>query len=198
MSVRKWLFPLALAGLATASVALAAPQLGRPAVTDASRQATLTPQDEAAVQQLKDLWKQARIARLELRLAEAKGAPESEVAAKQKAVEEARGRMRQWRADHPELAQQLRQGLRSGRGMGARGGRGGLGMQHRRGMGGDGQGVRGGRGLRGMMGGGRGEGMRLRQRDPSQCPYVQSAPAAQPEAPAPQPEEPQQQTQPEQ
>jgi hypothetical protein len=208
MSVRKWLLPLALAGLATASVALAAPELKRPAVTDAAAVDKLSPQDQAAVEELRGLWKQAHIASLELRLAEAKGAPESEIAAKQKAVEEARDRMRQWRADHPGLGRELRQGMRGGRGMGMRGGPrhrgggmgmrggrgmgpgGGMGMRGGRGMGpGGGMGMRGGRGMRGMMGDGRGRGMRLRQRDPSQCPYLQTAPSA----PS---EEPQQETQP--
>jgi hypothetical protein len=234
MSVRKWLVPLALVGLATASAALAAPELERPAATDAPAVDKLSPQEQAAVEELRGLWQQAHIANLELRLAEAKGAPERDIAAKQKAVEEARERMRQWRADHPGLGRQLRLGRHGGRGMGMRGGRGlrhhgggmgmrggrgtspgggmgmrggrgmgpdggmgmrggrgmgpdgGIGMRGGRGMGpGGGMGMRGGRGMRGMMGEERGRGMRLRQRDPSQCPYLQTAPSAPAEEPKP-------------
>ncbi len=115
--------------------------------------AGLTPEQQALVTQASDLGKQVRIAQLELRLAEAKEASESEIAAKAENVYRLRAKLHALAVKHPELA--LR-GAGRGEGHGWRHGRAGG-----RGCGGPamGRGQGGGHAWGGAsMGRGRGEG----------------------------------------
>lgn len=101
-----------------------------PATASSTKGSTgLTPEQQALVTQASDLGKQVRIAQLELRLAEAKEASESEIAAKAENVYRLRAKLHALAVKHPELG--LRgagrgedHGWRHGRGGGRGGGRG--------------------------------------------------------------------------
>ena len=150
---------LGLVLLASATVALAETKQD----PKAPAKPALTAEEQAALQQMKDLDKRLRIARLELALAEAKEAPEREIATKAEGVYRLQGEMHAFRVKHPGIGRLARQergqwrGGREARGGGRGWGRGaGMGRGGRHGMGGRGGGMgRGGR--RGM--GGRGGGM---------------------------------------
>ncbi len=128
--------------LASVTVALAeTKETPKPPVAPA-----LTAEQKATLQQMKDLHKRLRIARLELALAEAKEAPEREIAGKAEDMYRLQGEMHAFRAKHPEVGRLTRhargqggeQGMGPGCGCGGRGGE--MGMS-RRGMGGHGRGM---------------------------------------------------------
>lgn len=181
MKGRIWTIVAAVAVLALlASLAVGTTEKPAPAAADRPAvEKKLSPEQEASLAQLNDLRKQLRIAKLELRLLEAKEAPEKEIAAKAEQVYRLQGQLHAFVAKHRELG-----GLRTGRGRGlgaGPGGRMGLGrglgmgrglrgqgMGRSRGMMGQGMGPGrglGARGERGMgMGQGMGRGQELRER----------------------------------
>jgi len=205
-----WLVFTAAALLALAATTVMAQVKGAPA-RDAAP--ALTAEQQAVITEAKDLHKQIQIAQLELRLAELKGAPEKDIAAKAEDVYRLRGTLHALIAKHPEIAPAVRgQGRRGGRGGGIGGGRGmgrmgrGGGMGRGPGMGrggGMGRGMDqawdGGRGMgRGWRGGGpgAGQGQGLQSRDRQRLrihqPDLQNdvAPSPAPEPVAPPAEEP--------
>jgi len=148
---------LALCGLgavllASATVALAETKQE----TKAPEKPALTAEQQAAVEQMKDLHKRLRIARLELALAEAKEAPEREIAKKAEDVYRLQGQMHAFRVRHPGIGRLMRQ--ERGEWRGGRGGGEGRGRRGGHGMGRGGRHAMGGRGGRRGMGG-RGGGM---------------------------------------
>ncbi len=204
--MRRLLIAMAIGMLVMTSAALAAERTEGPRRGERmrGRSVQLTPEQKALLEQAKDLRKQIRIARLELLLAEAKDAPEGEIAAraehlyallgrqhafqvKHRALfRELRGRMgRRWRHGRGEAVAPGRRG--AGRGIGRGAGMGRHGMRGRgrgRGAGAgagmgwmQGQGLREqgrGRGMGGGMGRGRGAGMQRGWRGPI---YDETAPA---------------------
>ena len=151
-------------------------------ITAATREAAqradipeLTADERAVVEQARALQKDIRIARLELALAEAKEAPESEIAGKAENVYRLQGKAHALRAKHRELFGKLQRqrarrgpGMGFGRGqqMGPQGRRVGPGMGHgmRRGMG-QGVGPQMGHGMRRGMGPGVGAELGRRMRE---------------------------------
>lgn len=160
--------------LASATVALAETKQD----PKAPAKPALTAEEQAELQQMEDLDKRLRIARLELALAEAKEAPEKEIATKAEGVYRLQGEMHAFRVKHPGIGRLMRQeGHRWGGGPGmGRGGRhgmgergGGMGRGGRHGMGGRGGGMAApwaGEGRGRGMGHGQGRGMGL-ERDRS-------------------------------
>lgn len=141
--------------LASAAAGLAQTKEGQ-----APDRPALTAEEQAAVKEFGELHKRLRIARLELALAEAKEAPEQEIATKAEDVYRLQGEMHAFRVKHPGIGRLARRegaGWREGRGRGESGwGRGqGMGRGGRHGMGGRGGGMRpeGRRGMRGQGGG---------------------------------------------
>ena len=144
------------------------------------RKPELTEEDKAALRQSQDLQKALKIARLELALAEAKEAPQREIAGKAESVYRLQGELHALLVKHPVVARhQWREGAgrqwRRGQGWGRGEGRGsaheGMGRHGRRGMGrgggmDHGMGMGRGRGMgQGMgMGQGRGMGRMMRMR----------------------------------
>ena len=131
----------------------------------------LTAEQQAVLKQAQDLSKQIEINRLELRLAELKGASQDELAKKATEGNELRGQLQALWMKNPEVARAAwgERGHRRGAGRGMGPGAGmGQGRGHRHGRGGEGPGMGQGRGhgRRGWdqdpgmgMGFGRGEGM---------------------------------------
>jgi len=159
MRVRALTTAVAIGILAISAAVLAAGQADRPipAAAKGERAIQFTPEQQAFLDQAKELRKQALIARLELQLAEAKEAPEREIAQKAERLYSLLGEEHAFRVKNREVAQQLRQGRRERRGRGAQDE---LGLGGGRGRGGElGAGPgRGGRQGRGMGHGGRGFG----------------------------------------
>jgi len=156
--------------LASATVALAETKQD----PKAPAKPALTAKEQAALQQMKDLDKRLRIARLELALAEAKEAPEREIATKAEGVYRLQGEMHAFRVKHPGIGRLARQergqwrGGREARGGGRGWGRGaGMGRGGRHGMGGRGGGMAGP-----WAGEGRGRGMGWQMEAGQGCPFA--------------------------
>jgi len=161
MRTRVYVLPTAIAALALAATTLMAQAPERPLPEERPR---LTAEQQALVTEAKGLRKQIHIARLELALAEAKEAPEKEIAAKAEHLYRLRGRLHAMMVKHPELralAGSPRAGWRQGRGcgLGMQGQGPGMGRGGKRwGMHGAGPGM--GRGWQGGPGPGMGQGWR--------------------------------------
>ncbi len=195
-----------------ASALMAQERQAEPARPAAERQTApqLTPEQQAFVDQEKELRKQILIARLELQLAEAKEAPEPEIAAKAERFYSLMGTHHAFLVKNRGVAQQVRQrarqewqrrrgggaqgelglrrGPRGGRGMN-QSGRGGPGPRGQRGMGwGGGQGLSDqGQGRVRGMGGRGGPGSREQQwkASPDQTPAGEVQPDTLPAQPTP-------------
>jgi hypothetical protein len=163
---------LAMSGLAAVLLASATAALAETKQDPkAPAKPALTAEEQAALQQIKDLDKRLRIARLELALAEAKEAPEREIATKAEEMYRLQGEMHAFRVKHPGMGRLMRQERHrwGGRGAGgegrAWGGGADMGRGGRHGMGGRGGGMAGpwareghGRGMGRQMGSGLGQG----------------------------------------
>jgi hypothetical protein len=150
MKARLWTIMVALAAVTT--IAAATPEADRlPGARQQGRTAEkaapareLTEDEKAFLERARQLRKDQQIARLELALAEAKEAPERDIAAKAEQLYRLQGEQRAFMAKHRELARGLRQHMAQNR------------WQHRRGMGGGrhqgwgGPGMGRDRGARGM------------------------------------------------
>lgn len=163
MRVRALTTAVVIGILAISSAVLAAEQADRriPAAGKGEKAIQFTPEQQAFLDQAKELRKQVRIARLELQLAEAKEAPEREIAQKAEGLYSLLGKEHAFRVKNREVAQQLRQRTRQEwRERRGRGAQDELGLGRGRGRGGGlGAGPgRGGRQGRGMGRGGRGFG----------------------------------------
>lgn len=104
-------------GLALLAASLASAQ----EVTQPRRQRAapeLTEEQKAQLERFRELHKDARIARLELALLEAKDAPEEEIALKAEENYRLQGRLHAFRVKHPELTRHMeRQRMRRARGL---------------------------------------------------------------------------------
>ncbi len=184
--MRRLLIAMAIGMLVMTSAALAAERTEGPRRGERmrGRSVQLTPEQKALLEQAKDLRKQIRIARLELLLAEAKDAPEGEIAARAEHLYALLGRQHAFQVKHRALFRELRGRMgrrwRHGRGEAVAPGRRGAGRGIGRGAGMgwmQGQGLREqgrGRGMGGGMGRGRGAGMQRGWRGPI---YDETAPA---------------------
>jgi len=158
--MRRTLIGIAVAVLLVAATGVLLAQEARPPA-DAPTQ--LTAEQQAVLKQAQDLSKDIEINRLELRLAELKGASQDELAQKATEGYELRGKLDALWMKNPEVAREAwaERGRRrgTGRGMGPGGGMGqGMGRRHGRGGGGPGMGQGMGPGMGQGMGPGMGQG----------------------------------------
>jgi hypothetical protein len=149
MKARVWALLVAVALIAGAVAAETANAAGGTAAASPAGSAgkQLTPEQQAVLDQAKDLGKQVRIAQLELRLAELKEEPEGRIAEKAEQLYRLQGRLHALMVKHPEVARAL--GRERARQEWAGPGGGGPGRR------GGGLGLMGRGGIRGMSGLGR-------------------------------------------
>jgi len=106
MKAKVWMCVVSVAVLVLAAT-LAGAQMRDTTGGPASNK-SLGPEQQALVDETRDLGQRIRIARLELRLAEAKGASEKEIAAKAEQLYRLQGKLHGLFAKHPELRAMMR------------------------------------------------------------------------------------------